>query len=122
MRASFIPADDSALSATAQALDYLVTPSRLLPGSHLWTGTTGSVVKIWLPASSSTATPVNIPSPAVAAVLEDLGRSSSGAKIRSAKTAQPLLSKPSSPQGLIWAKGDARLPYGDDLSTIRIVG
>ena len=36
---------------------------RLLPGSYLWTGTTGSVVKIRLPASSSTATPVNIPSP-----------------------------------------------------------
>ena len=36
---------------------------RLFPGSHLWTGTTGSVVKIWLLASSSTATPVNIPSP-----------------------------------------------------------
>ena len=35
---------------------------RLFPGSHLWTGTTGNVVKIWLLASSSTATPVNIPS------------------------------------------------------------
>ena len=46
-----------------QTLDYLDTPSRLLPGSHLWTSSTGSVVKIWLPASSSTATPVNIPSP-----------------------------------------------------------
>ena len=34
---------------------------RLFPGSHLWTGTTGNVVKIWLLASSSTATPVNIP-------------------------------------------------------------
>ena len=37
------------------------SPPHLFSGSHLWTGTTGSVVKMRLPASSSTATPVNRP-------------------------------------------------------------
>ena len=49
LRAAVVPADNSTLSATAQALDYLDTPSHLFPGSHLWTGTTGNVVKIRLP-------------------------------------------------------------------------
>ena len=37
-------------------------------GSHLWTGTTGSVVKMRFSASSSTATPVNTPPPSAGAV------------------------------------------------------
>ena len=52
LRASFVPADDSALSATAQTLDYRVTPliySRSILSCTGTTGTTGSVVKIRLP-------------------------------------------------------------------------
>ena len=54
MRTSF-------LSATAQTLDYRVTPLIYSRSILSVTGTTGSVVRIRLPSSISTATPVNIP-------------------------------------------------------------
>ena len=43
--ASFVPADDSALSATAQTLDYRVTPLIYSRSILSCTGTTGSVVR-----------------------------------------------------------------------------